>query len=109
MKKLTITLEDDEYAYIKSQFQGYVRRLVQDDMNGVVVTPTQKGLEASKPPKVKLSTTKPVIDAKKALDTVIQKNISGGQQIDPNDICPKCGFTTDYMGCKNPTCNWKKK
>jgi len=31
MKKLTITLDDDEYAHVKTQLKGYVRKLVQID------------------------------------------------------------------------------
>ena len=98
MKKINVALDENEYDFVKTQLKGYVRSLVRQAMSG----------EAPKPHKApipKPSTTKPVKDAKAAVERVMK---TSSRQIE-TDSCPKCGFTTNYLGCTNRDCNWKKK
>ena len=129
MPSVNTYVNDREKAFVKDRGRGYVRGLIQQAMSPTVIQvsdTTEKVLadrlgvsesellegitEASKEAhktgkktKVKVSQSKPMKDAKKAVERVISATK------DDIDSCPKCGFTTNYLGCTNRDCNWKKK
>ena len=87
MKNYTITLEEHEYDYVKKQLKGYVRMLIQADME----LGGKKQVFVSGEPPTKVYTRQTV-------------NTHSPKQIDPINSCNKCGHILTAGKCTNPEC-----